>query len=189
VWVLETAAVARLRDRLEGRMSVWYRHRHRNSDRKAGNVRDFVERWGGRYETMLVLDADSLMSASTIRAIRDGMAADPEIGLLQTVPALAGQDSLFARAQQFAGRVFGPVVSRGQAAWQGDDGNYWGHNAIIRVAAFAAACGLPELPGRRPFGGAVMSHDFVEAALMRRAGWAVRMAPDLGGSWEDGPPT
>src|SRR3546814_3930674 len=94
VWVLETAAVARLRDRLEGRMSVWYRHRHRNTDRKAGNVRDFVERWGGRYETMLVLDADSLMSAATIRAIRDGMAADPEIGLLQTVPALAGQDRL-----------------------------------------------------------------------------------------------
>lgn len=188
VWVRETTAVARLRDRLEGRMSVWYRHRHRNTDRKAGNVRDFVERWGGRYDTMLVLDADSLMSAATVRALRDGM-SDPSIGLLQTVPALAGQDSLFARAQQFAGKVIGPVVSRGLAAWQGDDGNYWGHNAIIRTRAFAEACGLPRLRGRPPFGGSVLSHDFVEAALMRRAGWKVRMLPDLGGSWETSPPS
>lgn len=189
VWVVETAAVARLRDRLEGRMSVWYRHRHRNTDRKAGNVRDFVERWGGRYETMLVLDADSLMTGATIRTMRDAMAEDLTVGLLQTVPTLAGQDSLFARAQQFAGKVFGPVVARGLASWQGDDGNYWGHNAIIRTRAFAEACGLPHLPGRAPFGGSVLSHDFVEAALMRRAGWKVRMAPDLGGSWETSPPS
>ncbi|MEQ9332877.1 glucans biosynthesis glucosyltransferase MdoH [Thalassobaculum sp.] len=187
VWARETAAMARLRDRLDGRMAVWYRHRQRNVDRKAGNVRDFVERWGGRYETMLVLDADSLMSAETIRALRDGMAADPALGLLQSVPALAGMDSLFARLQQFAARIAGPVVSRGLAAWQGDDGNYWGHNAIIRTRAFAEACGLPRLPGRLPFGGSILSHDFVEAALMRRAGWKVRMAAELGGSWETSP--
>lgn len=189
VWASETAAVARLCDHLDGRMAVWYRHRQRNIDRKAGNVRDFVERWGSRYETMVVLDADSVMSAETLRAIRDAMAADPELGLLQTVPVLAGQDSLFARAQQFAGRVIGPVVSRGLAAWQGDDGSYWGHNAIIRTWAFAEACGLPRLPGRPPFGGSVLSHDFVEAALMRRVGWKVRMAADLEGSWETSPPS
>ena len=117
------------------------------------------------------------------------MAADPNLGLLQTVPRLAGGKTLFARLQQFAGRVYGPIVARGMASWQGDDGNYWGHNAIIRVRAFAAAAGLPTLPGKKPFGGAILSHDFVEAALLRRAGWAVRMLPTLGGSWEDSPPS
>ena len=117
------------------------------------------------------------------------MQADPRLGILQTVPMLIGHDSLFARIQQFAGRVYGGLIARGVAAWSGNEGNYWGHNAIIRVAAFAEACGLPQLPGRKPFGGHVLSHDFVEAALMRRAGWKVRMAPDLDGSWEESPPS
>lgn len=189
VWIAETVAFARLRRRLHGRMAVWYRRRHANRGKKAGNLRDFIERWGARYDHMIVLDADSVMAPSTLVTLAAAMEADPRLGILQTVPVLAGRRGLYPRLLQFAGRIYGPVVARGLAAWQGDDGNYWGHNAIIRVAAFAAACGLPELPGRRPFGGAVMSHDFVEAALMRRAGWAVRMAPDLGGSWEDGPPT
>ena len=100
-----------------------------------------------------------------------------------------GHYSLFSRIQQFAGRVYGGLIARGVAAWSGNEGNYWGHNAIIRVAAFAEACGMPQLPGRKPFGGHVLSHDFVEAALMRRAGWKVRMAPDLDGSWEESPPS
>jgi membrane glycosyltransferase len=105
------------------------------------------------------------------------------------VPRLAGGKTLYARLQQFAGRVYGPIVARGIASWQGDDGNYWGHNAIVRVRAFASAAGLPVLQGRRPFGGAILSHDFVEAALLRRAGWAVRMLPTVDGTWEDSPPS
>ena len=105
------------------------------------------------------------------------------------MPRLAGGETLFARLQQFATAVYGPIVGRGIAAWQGDDGNYWGHNAIIRIRAFAAAAGLPTLPGKKPFGGAIMSHDFVEAALLRRAGWSVRMLPTLDGTWEDSPPS
>ena len=189
VWVVETAAIARLRDRIGDRIPVWYRHRARNTDRKSGNIHDFVTRWGGRYESMLVLDADSLMTAEAIVDLRDRMAADPVLGLVQTVPVLVGRDSLFARMQQFAGRIYGPIVARGVAAWQGEDGNFWGHNAIIRTQAFAQACGLPRLSGRKPFGGTIMSHDFVEAALLRRAGWAVQMAPDIGGSWESSPPS
>jgi membrane glycosyltransferase len=117
------------------------------------------------------------------------MDAAPRLGILQTVPVLAGGATPFARLQQFAGRLYGPVIARGVAAWQGLDGNYWGHNALIRVRAFAENCGLPELPGRMPFGGHVLSHDFVEAALIRRGGWEVRMDPDLGGSWEGSPPS
>jgi membrane glycosyltransferase len=138
---------------------------------------------------MVVLDADSFMAPATLVALAAAMESEPRLGILQTVPVLAGRHGLFPRLQQFAGRIYGPVVARGVAAWQGDDGNYWGHNAIIRVAAFAEACGLPDLPGHKPFGGPVMSHDFVEAALMRRAGWGVRLAPELGGSWEGAPPT
>ncbi|MGF1553917.1 MAG: glucans biosynthesis glucosyltransferase MdoH [Paracoccaceae bacterium] len=188
-WVAETAAFAELRAALEGRMRVWYRRRERNTAKKSGNLRDFVERWGGRYDAMLVLDADSLMSRQTILAMVRRMQQSPRLGILQTVPGLIGADSLFARLQQYASCLYGPVVARGVAAWQGLDGNYWGHNALIRVPAFAAHCGLPELPGRKPFGGHVLSHDFVEAALIRRGGWEVRMDPDLTGSWEGSPPS
>ncbi len=188
-WIAETLAVDRLRRALSGVMPVRYRRRWHNTGRKVGNLEDFVKRWGGHYEYMIVLDADSLMSADTLITLVKRIQADPALALLQTVPALIGQESLFARLQQFASRVFGSVIARGVAAWSGDDGNYWGHNAVIRVSAFAQACGLPQLPGRKPFGGHVLSHDFIEAAFLRRAGWKVRMAPDLDGSWEEGPPS
>ncbi|MDT8344980.1 MAG: glucans biosynthesis glucosyltransferase MdoH [Thermohalobaculum sp.] len=189
VWLAETAAVAALRERLAGRIAVWYRRRRLNTGKKAGNLRDFLEGWGARYDYMLVLDADSLMDAGTMIEMARRMDAAPRLGILQTVPVLAGGTTLFARLQQFAGRMYGPIVARGVAAWQGLDGNYWGHNALIRTRAFAGNCGLPELPGRKPFGGHVLSHDFVEAALIRRGGWEVRMDPDLEGSWEGAPPS
>lgn len=188
-WIAESMAADRLRRALAGGMKVRYRRRWHNTGRKVGNVDDFVRRWGGHYDYMLVLDADSLMSQHTLIALARRMQADSRLGILQTVPSLIGQRSLFARLQQFASRVYGGVIARGVSAWSGDDGNYWGHNAIIRVSAFASTCGLPQLSGRKPFGGHVMSHDFVEAALMRRAGWRVRMASDLDGSWEEGPPS
>ena len=188
-WINESLAIDRLRRELRDIMPVWYRRRWHNTGRKAGNVEEFVKRWGGRYDYMIVLDADSLMSAETLVELVRRMQGDAHLGILQTVPMLHGHYSLFSRIQQFAGRVYGGVIARGVAAWSGNEGNYWGHNAIIRVAAFAGACGMPQLPGRKPFGGHVMSHDFVEAALMRRAGWKVRMAPDLDGSWEESPPS
>jgi membrane glycosyltransferase len=117
------------------------------------------------------------------------MQADPGLGILQTAPQLIGARTFFGRLQQFAACVYGPVITRGLAAWSGDSSNYWGHNAIIRITAFAASCGLPQLKGRKPFGGHVLSHDFVEAALMRRAGWKVRMTTELGCSWEESPPS
>lgn len=188
VWVAEVRAIAALRRAIGERIAVWYRRRTKNTAKKAGNVHDFITRWGGRYDHMIVLDADSLMSAETLVTLARAMEADPRAGIIQTVPVLAGGSSLFSRLQQFAGRTYGPVVARGMALWQGRDGNYWGHNAIIRVSAFAASAGLPELRGRKPFGGPILSHDFVEAALIRRAGYAVTMLPDLSGSWEESPP-
>ena len=188
-WVAETTAVDQLQRALAGLIPVWYRRRWNNDGKKAGNVREFIERWGGRYDHFIVLDADSLMAPSTLIELAAAMESDPQIGILQTVPTLAGGRTLFQRMQQFANRIYGPVVANGLAAWQGGDGNYRGHNAIIRTSAFAQCCGLPDLPGRQPFGGQILSHDFVEAALMRRAGWKVEIATDLPGSWEDSPPS
>ncbi|MDR2216119.1 MAG: glucans biosynthesis glucosyltransferase MdoH [Nevskiaceae bacterium] len=188
-WIRESLAVTRLRESLSDVMPVWYRRRWENIGRKAGNMQEFVERWGARYDYMVILDADSLMEARTLVRLVRAMQADPSLGLLQTVPRLVGRNSLFARVQQFSGAIFGPVMARGVSAWAGDDGNYWGHNAILRVEAFASACGLPMLEGRKPFGGHILSHDFVEAALMRRAGWKVRMADGIGGSYEESPPS
>ncbi|MFT6267817.1 MAG: membrane glycosyltransferase [Alphaproteobacteria bacterium] len=188
-WVKETAAVNQLKQQLSGHMNVWYRRRFDNSAKKAGNVHEFVSRWGARYEYMLVLDADSLLSADTLISLMNEMDFDPKSGILQTLPCLYRGDTLFARLQQFAGTIYGPIVAQGVTAWQGNDGNYWGHNAIIRVEAFAAAAGLPTIGGIKPFKGDILSHDFVEAALIRRAGWSVKMLPKLKGSWEESPPS
>jgi membrane glycosyltransferase len=188
-WVRETLSVDKLRAALLPVVPVWYRRRWQNIARKSGNLEDFVTRWGGRYDHMIVLDADSLIDAPTLQRLVQAMQSDPNLGILQTAPQLIGAKTFFGRLQQFAACVYGPVITRGLAAWSGDSGNYWGHNAIIRMAAFAGHCGLPKLAGRKPFGGFVLSHDFVEAALMRRAGWKVRMATDCGGSWEESPPS
>jgi membrane glycosyltransferase len=183
----EREAVSRLRAAPGCR--VFYRQRDENSGRKAGNIAEWVRRFGAAYEAFLILDADSLMSGDTLRRLVATMHASPQAGLLQTVPVLQGGQTIFARLQAFASRVYGPILAAGAAAWHGADGNYWGHNALIRTRAFAETCGLPSLPGRKPFGGDIMSHDFVEAALLRRAGWGVEMLPRLGGSFEGGPPT
>ncbi|HSY95505.1 MAG TPA: glucans biosynthesis glucosyltransferase MdoH [Steroidobacteraceae bacterium] len=188
-WIRETLRVNQLRNSLLAIMPVWYRRRWQNIARKSGNIEDFVRRWGGRYQHMVVLDADSLIDAPTLQRLVQAMNADPDLGILQTAPQLIGATTFFGRLQQFAGCAYGPVITRGLSAWSGDSGNYWGHNAIIRMAAFAQHCGLPELAGRKPFGGFILSHDFVEAALMRRSGWKVRMATDCGGSWEESPPS
>lgn len=186
-WLGETVAFQRLRSLSP--LPVWYRRRRQNIGRKAGNIEQFVAQWGARYDYMLMLDADSLMCAKTIERMVARMDVEPRLGLLQTMPKLVDGESLLARTVQFAGALYGEVVARGVEAWQGTEGNYWGHNALIRTRAFAECCGLPMLQGRRPIGGHIMSHDFVEAALMRRGGWGVRMDADLTGSYEGLPPT
>jgi membrane glycosyltransferase len=185
----EEAALMAIRARLGRTPLIYYRHRRLNIARKAGNIADFCRRWGGTYDYMIVLDADSLMEPATILELIRRMEADPDAGLIQTVPMLVNGRTPLARLQQFAGRVYGPVIAAGLAWLAGSEGNYWGHNAVIRRRAFTEAAGLPHLKGPPPFGGHILSHDFVEAALIRRAGWTVRIADDLRGSYEEGPPS
>jgi membrane glycosyltransferase len=188
-WVAEEAAWRELCRRVGGEGRIFYRKRRRNTAYKSGNIADFCRRWGGRYDYMVVLDADSLMTAETLITLVHLMNDNAQVALIQVPPTIVNATTLFGRLQQFASRLYGPVFTAGTALWHQGDGNYWGHNAIIRTAAFTAHCGLPDLPGRKPFGGHIMSHDFVEAALLRRAGWQVWMVPWLGGSYEETPPT
>ena len=148
-----------------------------------------VERFGGAYEFFIILDADSVMSGALVVQLTEQMARNPRTALIQTVPRLVGADTLFARLQQFAVAFYGPVIAAGFAAWHQESGNYWGHNAILRTRAFAQSAGLPTLAGTPPLGGHIQSHDFVEAAFLRRAGWQVWMLPYLQGSYEGCPPT
>ncbi|OYW08467.1 MAG: glucan biosynthesis glucosyltransferase H, partial [Rhodospirillales bacterium 12-71-4] len=154
-----------------------------------GNIAEWVRRFGAAWPQMLVLDADSVMEGAALVHLAAAMERHPDVGLIQTLPVIVGGRSFFARMQQFAGRVYGPMIAAGIAWWHGAEGNYWGHNAIIRTRAFAAHAGLPTLAGRRPFGGHILSHDFVEATLLRRAGWSVHMVPALQGSYEESPPS
>jgi membrane glycosyltransferase len=166
---------------------IFYRRREKNHARKAGNVADFVRNWGGAYDYMVVLDADSVMSGKSLVTLARLMDANPGIGIIQTLPMPSGCETMFARMIQFAARLNSPMLSSGLSYWQLGESNYWGHNAIIRVRAFAAHCALPKLPGAEPLGGEILSHDFVEAAFMRRAGYTVWLVPDLDGSWEQLP--
>ncbi len=170
-------------------IALYYRHRPQNTARKSGNIADFCRRWGSYYRYMVIADADSLISGTTLHHMVQLMELHPQVGLIQVPPMPIHCESLFARVLQFASRLYGPLFIAGLNFWQLSDSNYWGHNAIIRVAPFTAHCGLPTLRGEEPFGGEILSHDFVEAALLRRAGWEVWLAPDLGESYEELPPT
>ncbi|WP_367718208.1 glucans biosynthesis glucosyltransferase MdoH [Nitratireductor sp. GISD-1A_MAKvit] len=166
---------------------IFYRRREKNTGKKAGNVADFIRTSGALYEYLIVLDADSLMEGATMAEMVRRMDREPGLGLLQTLPKIVHARSFFGRAMQFSTGYYSPVYTRGLAALQGDAGPFWGHNAIVRTRAFAQSCGLPELSGAPPFGGHILSHDYVEAALLTRNGWTVRVDPDLTGSYEEGP--
>ncbi|MGC2083609.1 MAG: glucans biosynthesis glucosyltransferase MdoH [Bradyrhizobium sp.] len=188
VWIAEEKCFLQLRRDLTV-SNIYYRHRRENLARKSGNIEDWIKRFGAGYDHMIILDADSLMTGDTIVRLASAMEHHPAVALIQTLPIVVNAKTLFARLQQFSGRLYGPLIAAGIAWWHGSEGNYWGHNAIIRVRAFAQDAALPELGGRKPFGGHILSHDFVEAALMRRAGWEIRMVPALGGSFEECPPS
>jgi membrane glycosyltransferase len=166
---------------------LFYWKREERTGRKAGTISDFLRRWGGQYDYMVVLDADSLMTGEVVVELARLMDANPEAGLIQTLPLPINQTTLFARVLQFAGHLYGRVYATGTAAWQLGESNYYGHNAIVRAQAFRECCGLPTLPGRPPLGGEIHSHDFVEAALLRRGGWQVFFLPHLAGSYEELP--
>ena len=189
VWVDEERMWLKAKNDMPKEINLYYRRRAKNTARKSGNIEDFCVKWGAYYDFMIVLDADSLLEGATMVKMVQLMQANPKTGIIQAPPMCLNGHSLFARIQQFAGKVYGPIVSAGLAYWQLGDSNYWGHNAIIRVKAFIDCCGLPVLPGKAPFGGHILSHDFVEAALIRRGGWAAWLLPELKGSYEECPPT
>ena len=168
-------------------LKLHYRRRAENTGCKAGNIAEFCARCADAYEYMIVLDADSLMTADTMRQLIGLMDADTTLGAVQTVPYAVNRETLFARWLQFGARLHTPLWALGSALWAGDAGNYWGHNAILRIRPFVRHCRLPVLAGKPPLGGEILCHDVVEAGLLRRDGWRVIMAPALGGSWEELP--
>ncbi len=186
--VAENEAWADLCHALDGFGRIFYRWRQHRIKRKSGNVADFCRRWGKDYRYMIVLDADSVMTGECLTALVRLAEAHPNAGIIQTAPRAAGRETFYARMQQFATCVYGPLFTAGLHFWQLGESHYWGHNAIIRVAPFMRHCALARLPGRGALAGEILSHDFVEAALMRRAGWAVWIAYDLPGSYEEMPP-
>ena len=183
----ERAWFSRLLLRQNGEGRLFYRRRDKNIGRKAGNIEEFVTHSGAAWDYAVILDADSLMEGATIHEMIRRIEAAPRLGLLQTLPKVVRARSVFGRAMQFAAGFHSPVFARGLAAMQGRTGPFWGHNAIVRMRAWAECCGLPELPGKPPFGGHILSHDYVEAALLARGGWTVRLDDDLQGSYEEGP--
>lgn len=168
---------------------VIYRRRAVRTDRKPGNIADWLAEHGTSFDYMVVLDADSRMSPDSINHLIWEMETQPGLGLCQANISLVPARTHFGNYQRVTSRMLSRTFGQSFAAWSGDSGNYWGHNAIIRVSAFRAAAKLPRLSGPAPFGGSILSHDFIEAAWIRRAGWRVALSPNLPGSAEDAPQT
>ena len=185
----ETACFDAFTANWQGTIPVTYRRRAVNTAFKSGNIRDFCDRWGSNHEFAVTLDADSFMPADAVLRLIRIAQANPTLGILQTLIVGLPSVSVFARVFQFGMRLGMRSYTLGATWWQGDCGPYWGHNAVIRLAPFIAYCRMPILPGNGPLSGYVLSHDQVEAALMRRAGYEVRVLPVEGWSWEENPPT
>ena len=166
---------------------IYYHHRTLNVDFKSGNIRNWISKYGASYDAFIVLDADSELDFKTATRLADELAADPACGLIQTVPVVRLGHTRWQGLQSFGSRIYGELQGQGFAAWMGDTANYYGHNAIIRTKAFATCAGLPHITGRGLWNGCILSHDFVEAALLRRAGWAVKLLPGSSGSFEQAP--
>jgi len=188
-WVEEEVHWAGTCISLAARDRLFYRRRRVNLKRKSGNIADFCRRWGKNYRYMVVMDADSVMKGATLVRMVQVMERNPRVGILQTAPLAVNRETVLARTQQFANHVYGPMFAAGLHFIQLGDSHFWGHNAVLRVKPFMEHCSLPELSGKPPRGGYILSHDFVEAAFMRRGGWEVWLAHDLEGSWEEAPPT
>ena len=189
IWLREELVWSALCESLDAFGRIHYRRRPINNKAKSGNVADFCRRWGKGYEYMVVLDADSVMNGETLYRMLEMMEGNPQVGIIQTQPVAVNRETLYARLQQFAQHLYGPIFSVGLRFWQLGDGHYIGHNAMLRIAPFSQYCALPVLPGRAPLGGPLLSHDFVEAALMAKSGWEVWFVPSLSGSYEEVPPT
>ncbi|TGN13713.1 glucans biosynthesis glucosyltransferase MdoH [Leptospira ilyithenensis] len=187
-WIKEEIAYFELCERLDSFDKIFYRRRKINLNGKSGNLADFCRRWGKLYRYMLVLDADSLMSSACIAKMIAIMEKDSTIGILQSTPKLFDAKTVFQKLNQFSSSLFSPIFQAGANYWQLNAGSYWGHNALIRIKPFMEYCALPHLPEYGAIGGKILSHDTIESALMRRAGFSVSVAYDLEGSYEESPP-
>lgn len=184
----EEVMVAALSLRWQDRFEIVYRRRTKNTGYKAGNIRDFCECWGADYDFALVLDADSYMSTGAITKLVRLMQGEPTLGIAQSLVVGLPTASAFTRIFQFGMRLGMRSYTLGSAWWQADCGPYWGHNALIRLKPFIEHCELPDIPGKGALCGPILSHDQIEAVLMRRAGFEVRVVPEEDGSFEENPP-
>ncbi len=188
-WVREEMAFVSCRQSVSDPGRIFYRNRRENTERKTGNIADFCASWGGRYRYMIVFDADSIMTGTCLVDLVRLMERHPQAGIIQAPPLPVNRNTFFGRLRQFATHAYSSIFLTGLNFWQAGAANYWGHNAIIRIQPFIDHCRLPKLPGREPLGGSILSHDFVEAAFMRRAGWKVYLASEMRGSYEEVPPS
>ena len=189
IWVREELAFAELKREVSQSERLFYRNRRENVDRKCGNIGDFCATWGDRYEYLIVFDADSIMSAKSLVNLVRIMEKNPKVGIVQAPPLPVNRRTLFGRLHQFAMHAYSQIFITGLNFWQGGAANYrdLGTMRPIPIRPFWEHCRLPKLSGRQPLGGSILSHDFVEAAFMRRAGWKVYLASELRGSYEESP--
>src|SRR5499426_1589021 len=81
----EDARFAALAAAWRGQVALTYRRRAQNVGFKAGNVRDFCERWGKNHDFAIMLDADSVMTVDLVLKLVHIMQIDPQLGIVQSL--------------------------------------------------------------------------------------------------------
>ena len=189
IQIQEQACFDLLKQQWGQQCAITYRLRTQNTGYKAGNIADFCQQWGHQHDFALTLDANSLMASSAMARLVRMMQASPQVGILQGLVVGLPSMSAFARLFQYGMRLGMRSYTMGSAWWQADCGPYWGHNALLRLQPFIKYCSLPTLPNRSGAPNMILSHDLVEALLMRRADFEVRIYPQEDHSWEENPQT
>ena len=185
----ESRLFEKLNEEYGQKINIVYRCRESNEGYKAGNIANFCQHYGKLHDFGITLDADSLMTATAMKRLVQMMQSNPQLGILQGLVIGLPSSSAFTRLFQYGMRLGMRSYTMGSAWWQSDFGPYWGHNAIIRLDPFIRFCELPEIKTAKGNALQILSHDLVEAVLMRRAGFEVRVYPYEDSSWEENPTT
>lgn len=169
--------------------NLFYRRRLQNINHKSGNIADFCKRFGDKYDFMIIMDADSYLSIELVETLIHKMEASPDIGIIQTYPEILFPKSMIQNFHYVNSLFSSELYVLGSQYWNINQGPYWGHNAILRMDAFLNYCLLPKLPKIGPLGEKILSHDTIEAALLRKAGYRTEFIYTKNGSYEESPPT
>lgn len=156
-------------DRIAQRRGYTVMRRGSRAGYKAGAINDWLAAHSGRYDYMVLLDADSYLPPDWVRETLR-YAEHPEnsrVAIFQGQINIWNLDTAFVRA-------FAPFSRVGQFVWERGLANEldavfcYGHNVMLRISAVCEIGGMVE---------GYVSEDFATAVALADRGWKSRFVP------------